>query len=38
MALEFTDDNFEELVMKWTNQCWLIFGQNGADHVEWLAH
>jgi len=36
MALEITDKDFEEVVLKSTNQYWLTFGQLGVDHVEWL--
>ena len=35
MALEITDANFEETVLKVQNQYWSIFGQHGVVLVEW---
>ena len=35
MAIEITDANFEEVVLKVANLYWWIFGPNGAVRVVW---
>lgn len=35
MALEITDSNFEDLVLKSDKPVLVDFGQNGAALVEW---
>jgi hypothetical protein len=34
MALEITDANFEELVLKSDSRSWLTFGLSGVDLAE----
>ena len=36
MAIEITDSNFEELVLKSDKPVLVDFGQNGVDRAVWL--